>query len=167
MNFLKAEELALRIRSNEVSSREYFLYLLLLALALSLTTTTHSIYYYANTIERFNLSKIDAISDVIYVFSALIGTSIVYATNKRGDDKDFIGRYTALGFPAINQTILLLLFLYTITAAFAAFSGSKSLEIMIESDNTTFINILLEDVFLNIYFYWKLNKCIKIASHSF
>jgi hypothetical protein len=148
MNFFRDRELALRFKNRTVPSRERFWYFFLSMLVFSLLTTSIVV---KNLYQ--NINGWDFLCDIAGVIGVIFGTIVCYRTNRRGDDKEFIERVVSIGFPVLVQSIILtvgLTFLYL-------FVGSMN------EDKSTIYDLKVV-IFTSIYFYWRLNYAIKIAS---
>ena len=155
MNFINDRELALRFKNNAVPSRERLLYLLLLLIPFSMVTSTLAI----NALATEFANHWDNIIDVLYVITTLIGTIICYITNKNGDDKEFIDRYISIGFPIFLQIFLLIFLVYMLGTFYNIYY-----EIIEEFSETSSYDFLFSFI-LEIYYFWKLNSSMKLASH--
>ena len=149
MNFFKDKELALRFKNNEVPSKERFLYLLISMVLVSLGVFLsegegNQRNLYTNTFR------------IITLISCII---ICYNTNKSGDDKDFIDRYLCLGIPVAIRTIVLTIPACIVLVILSEITNPKGASS--KNDGFYFLHVVI----FQLYFTWRLNSAIKIASH--
>jgi hypothetical protein len=155
MNFIKDRELALRFKNNAVSSKERFLYLLIF---MTLTTLLSSSFFIADLYST-KLNQWDIYTDIVMLVLTIAGTIICYQTNKRGDDKEFIERYISIGFPVGIRSLLFLILIGGIFLVIAVLTAQGEI-----SDESTVYDLLVMTAFI-LYFYWRLNSSIKLASN--
>lgn len=155
MNFFKDRELALRFKNNAVHSKERFLYLLIFTVLGTAVTSSFVISVLYPTAPN----QWDIYTDIALLVITILGTTICYNTNKAGDDKEFIERYISIGFPVAIQALLLLTVFGVVFIAIAAFTSQDEI-----SNSSTFYDLLAMAGFV-LYFYWRLNTSIKVASH--
>lgn len=153
MNFINDIELAKRFSAGEVSSAErlrYFLLFMLLCYYLMSSYAGQYLPCYINQVYYF-----DYIVDVIEITFFLVGTLLAYKVNVSGDNKEFIERYICIGFPIAIQMALIGIFIYGVMSIYES-----------SSDTATNITDVIIIIVLNIYYYVRFYRAIKVASHS-
>ncbi|MES2252202.1 MAG: hypothetical protein V4482_00755 [Pseudomonadota bacterium] len=142
MNFFKDRELALRLKNNQVSSKERFGYLLI-------TMILTNLFLYDK-----HMNKWDTYISISVILLTVAGVIACYNTNKSGDDENFIERFTCISIPVMVRMSLICIPLALIKMLFShnAFEKSDIFKLM-------YYIISLS------YFYFRLNSAIKIASH--
>lgn len=156
MNFFNDRDLARRLRDGEVSSKEKFYYLLTFQVIYTIFFTAYvsdAIYSTGNSL--------DYIADIIIVLLTIIGTYLVYNSNRAGDDEDFIARFTCLSIPIAVHMIL-----FSLLAGFIEAALTMTEEDIMNEDYiyTTTIYGAVGLVLVVAYFYYRINSSIKIAS---
>ncbi len=155
MNFIKDRELALRFKNNAVPSKERFLYILLF---MGLTTLVSSSFF-ISSLYPTQPNQWDAYIDLSIIAITILGTIACYQSNKSGDDKEFIERYISIGFPVAIRTLLILIPVMIIFYGFVEFIRKEEIP-----DTSSMYDLVLNIGFM-IYFYWRLNSSIKLASN--
>jgi hypothetical protein len=146
MNFWDDRELAVRLKNNQVSSKEQLGYVLLSQLFLSISI--------------LDMMRVD----VLCLLISFLITIITYRTNARGDDKDFILRYTTISFSLVLRTIVFSL-LITLFFSILVFMVAKNYESISYIENKIFVVTTI--IYLSISFIYnlkRLNTTMKIAS---
>jgi uncharacterized membrane protein len=111
--------------------------------------------FFKNFEGRFVLIDDMFINGIVYYFLPIIGIVICYKTNKSGDDKEFLERFIALSFPIALRTFVLGILLGIIYLIILfSIPMLKNIDVNISFTVISFL-----------YFYWRLNASIKIASH--
>jgi hypothetical protein len=99
----------------------------------------------------------DTYTDIIGLLFAITVIFICRNTNKSGDDKEFIERYICLGVPATTKA-----FIITLPAGIVLVTAEVFLDEALNKSNIfSFIYIVI----ILLYYFWRLNSAIKIASH--
>lgn len=147
--------MALRFKKNAVPSKERFLYLIILT---SLCTGMTSSFFIANVFPK-SPNQWDVYIDIVMTLATIAGTILCYHTNKSGDDNEFIERYFCIGFPVGIQSFLFLIVIEVIFFPIASFMAQVEIP-----ETSSFYDLIAMTVFV-VYFYWRLNSSIKIASH--
>ncbi len=145
MNFFKDRELAQRLRNNQVSEKEKLVYLLINLIVISLP----SLFPASNTI-----------TVILHTALIIIGTIFCYKVNAKGDNQDYIARYMSLNIPILVQMIILMV-LFFITLVFLSI---KYPYIIINLENDKNIEVIINTLVFDCYFFWRLYGSIKIAS---
>lgn len=148
MNFINDRELARRFKEDAVPSRERLYYILIWAAFGGVFSSS-----YVMDIIHTSANKWDVSLDIIYGIGTLLGTILLYNTNSNGDNREFIERFTCIGFPVFIQATLLLFVVLTVSYSFTEIT-----------DETSVIDVVLISLSL-LYFFFRLNQSIKIASH--
>lgn len=153
MNFINDKELARRMRDGNIKSSERFYYFLIFMVGITIfmMNSTNSVMY------NGEYNKWDIALDKLAFLATIIGSIILYKTNKRGDDKEFIERYICLGFPVAMQMLGISL------ALFATYILLSEIQVIEMPEETTVVDYLLT-LIVELYFYIRLNKAMKIAS---
>lgn len=158
MNFINDRELARRFKEDAVPSRERLYYVLFaMAIVYILLLTDYFGEFSAET------NRWDIASVILQIFITFFGTIFVYGTNSNGDNREFIERYACLIFPIFVQYTLIEMILFIIFGIIV-YGGAFDVDdryIDIYISFAAFIIIAI----LDIYFFWRLNGAIKIASH--
>jgi hypothetical protein len=154
MNFIKDRELALRFKNNAVPSKERFLYLLIFTVLGTAIMSSFVI----SAIYPKTPNQWDFYTDIVILVITILGTIICYRTNKAGDDKEFIERYVSIGFPVFIQAFVIFI---VVGIFFGIVASTSQGEI---PDSSTFYDLLFMTAF-TLYFYWRLNSSIKLASN--
>jgi hypothetical protein len=142
MNFFKDRELAQRLRNNQVSEKEKFIYLLINLMAISIASC---------------LPSSEIIEELLYLSLTIIGTIFCYKVNAKGDNQNYIERYISLGVPIAIQVIILMIpFSFILSFLFIKFSS-----IIGNNEN---IEVIINTSIFECYFFWRLYGSIKIAS---
>ena len=155
MQLLDDRKLAKRFRDNAVCEKEQFLYFLAYMVLLSLATSTWIIFTLYDSVNHW-----DAAIDVLAVAYTLAGTIILFRTNARGDNLNFIARYVCLTIPVAVQTLLLLVILFAFVITGEAFAG-----LVVNWDDTTLLDFIIYVLTLS-FFYVRLNGAIRLAAAS-
>lgn len=150
MNFWNDKQLALKLKNNEVTSRDQFDYFMLF----SKIPQILSLFLSKNIVEFVLYGT--------FCCYMLFGTIKVYMTNARGDNKDFLVRYFTLAIVASIRT-----FVMTLLLIILHFPIIISL-IMTDMNEMKGGEILLIFFFIYInilfaYFFRRLNSAMKIA----
>ncbi len=155
MHFIKDKALAERFKHHEVPSRERFYYLVIMEVLVALLLTNFFFHSLAtDDWIYFPINHWNIADDILSVMLPLFGTILLYCTNAKGDDKEFIERYICISFPVIIQTLLVII---------AAFGAILMLTDWADHEEGTLYDVLLSLLFYG-YYYFRLYKCIKIAS---
>lgn len=165
MNFIRDRELAHRFKNNTVSSRERFIYFFIFIILVTIPTLSFVI----NSLYE-SLNEWDIYIDIALLVITILGMIICYKTNKKGDDKEYIERYVCIGFPILIQTIILMVIITIFLFGVINFISQHITFISddVKSEVTSkfyFIGEFSSSVIPMLYFYWRLNQSIKIASH--
>jgi hypothetical protein len=150
MNFWNDRELAVRLKKHQVDSSEQFGYVLL-PILVSLIILL--IINYSTNIESL-------VSSIYYCYITL-GTIIVYRTNMKGDNKDFISRYISLGIPNTLRSLIVGLIASAIVSLI--FMKIENNDDYLNTANIFKARIIFSNAFC-IYFFKRLNASMKIAS---
>jgi hypothetical protein len=157
MNFIRDRELAHRFRNGAVPSQERLMYFLIWIVPTYLLWTSTSLSYVGNV----ESTPWDIYFDIAGIVVGIAGTLICYRTNRSGDDKEFIERYTSLTFPiAVQVTLAVFAVVGGIVAAEILFSGAGIPDAYLEIVIGVLITLGL------LYTYWRLNGSIKVASSA-
>ena len=103
MNFINDRELARRFKADAVPARERFYYFLILTMGMVTVTSS----YVVDALHR-PINQWDIAIDIAMIILAFGGSILLFKTNAKGDNKEFIERYVCLGFPIIIQTLLVM-----------------------------------------------------------
>jgi hypothetical protein len=101
MHFFDAVGLALRLKDNQVPSREHFYYFLLGVITSSVFYTNFFVHQTSNAYPA-ELNIYDYAADLINIIS-LYGMFLSYKTNRKGDDLNFTDRFICLLIPISVQ----------------------------------------------------------------
>ncbi len=158
MNFFRDKELAERFAADNVSEREKLYYFLATVIIYSLLTSS-----FITSSADVPVAFTEYIFDILLLVLTVSGSIWIYNINKKGDNKDFIGRYVSLSFPIGIQTLLLAIILFIII-----FAGGFLITLNIENFNVSeygLFSVLIGTMFLSLlYYYIRLAYAIKIAS---
>lgn len=154
MNFIKDKELAKRFKEDNVHSKERLCYFII-----SSVFTTFAMTYFWND-PSYVINNWDIATDISSLIYVILGILYTFRTNQKGDDKEFIERSICIGFPIIFRLICFFLLPYIM--------GIVALEIFLDSPGDEVFSLygFLFMQILMIYYYYRLNKCMKIASNS-
>ena len=148
MNFWNDKQLALKLKNNQVTSKDQLGYLMF-----SLIMTLLPLFFSVKMLELF--------VGITSSFYSIFGTLIAYKTNAKGDNKDFLLRYCSLTIVylirAMGITLFVIVPLFIFIFFVFIYFGALSY-------NLIYITL---GVYLNIffiYFFWRLNSAMKIAS---
>lgn len=140
------KKLARKLRNNAISEKEKFKYYFIYVLLYMLPPI------YCKPLERAPGVLVELL---FFTLIYLIGLYYTYSTNCKGDNKAFIERSLCLSIPiAVRRFVLELLFVIIGVAVLPDNPRSNETAVF-----TTFVNFV--DL---IFYYYRLNKCIKIAS---
>ena len=156
MNLINDRKLARRLNAADVSAKERFYYFLSIFLLVQFLLSA----FLFSWVDSFTYDQWAIATDIFYFAFAIIGTTIIYHTNKKGDGKAFIERFICLSLPILIQ-IMLAFFL--VVFALSIYHRDMLGEAYTSWTNTQdFIFAMLE----NGYFYFRLNQSMKIASKA-
>ncbi len=153
MQIFNDTKLALRFRSDSVSEREKFFYFLIYTALISILTSTWAS---SNLLETIN--KWDIYADILIILSNILGTILIYHTNSKGDNRDFISRSLCLSFPVAVKALLLIILFYLLALLSDVFAGTALIE-----DGTSAFEFSMMAL-LMLFFYFRLNRAIRLAS---
>ncbi|MEQ1890439.1 MAG: hypothetical protein ABL951_14860 [Alphaproteobacteria bacterium] len=155
MNFIKDRELALRFKNNAVPSQERLLYLLIF----SVIGVTFMSSVYAAYTHSTKPGTWDIYADIAMLVMTVLGILVCYRTNKAGDDKEFIERYTSIGFPVTVRTLFILVPASVLCFVILALVMGGEI-----SDQNPVFNFLFVMAY-SFYYFWRLNSSIRIAAN--
>ncbi len=147
--------LAKRFQTNQVPSKERFLYFLTFLMVGTLILSSFSVHLLVPE----SSNQWDLVKDCLYLVFSLLGSIFLFKINEKGDGKHFIERYICLSFPVMFQTILL-----TIGMTIASTAIQNVLGNMDQLLNESMINDVIIVFLSQVYMYWRLYKGFKLAS---
>lgn len=153
MNILRDRELARRFKDNAVPPRERFLYLLLLMVMMGAVSSA----YFSNYVYAGGVNEWDTIIDVAVLVATVVGMVLCYRTNQSGDGREFVDRFVGIGFPVGIQAVLLTIALSVVYQIGLEVEG-------VETADQTSVHDLILITLTEVYFYWRLNSSIRLAS---
>lgn len=159
MIFLNDRALAKKFKASDVPSKQRLIYLLISTVGYLILDS--SIWLDPSDYEP--QSNWDIVTESTLWLMTLVGTIWCYVTNSKGDDREFIERYTCLGTVIIFQVILIALVFLGVFWLMLEYSD-RAYEFF--SDDGHFNACIYGfTVFLFTYIFWRLNQSIRIASH--
>ncbi len=154
MYFINDVALARKLKTNTLSELQQLWYYLVFVIIGVLLTSYTAIEFLAMPSSMWSY-----LSDATALLLTIVGTIWVFRTNVSGDNRQFIARCTCLGFPIGVQTLLLTIVVYGILYLAMGYDVEASATIVVMED-------YIASVVLVIYFYARLNRAMRIASHD-
>lgn len=156
MHFFRDKELALRLKNNEVPSKEKLLYLLFYIMLINLSSFP---------IERVKVEAADVYCWLIGTILYIIGIAICYRTNSLGDNKEFIERLICLIFPVSIRVAIISLMIFCPLLLISVFILKLypliSLNVALAGETIIYGFFFV----VSICYYFRLNKMFKIAAN--
>ncbi len=153
IHIIRDRILAQKFNKRTVSERETCIYLLLFLLSEYASKSAIVFDWVYETVNHW-----DTAQDVTVLLFTLFGILLCYKTNKAGDNEHFVQRFMCIAFPV---TIQMLAILIPIEFAFYA-SAEPVFGVEVPKDGSQFDLLFLTLGY--IYYYWRLNGSIRVAS---
>jgi hypothetical protein len=156
MYFWNTVALARELKSKSLSQSERMKYYLA-------SSTLYTFIYEINGYFNTSPSLISIVQSVATIVATVIGITLCYRVNARGDGQEFIDRFVCLSWPILMRIIVGFSLFYLIYYLSGTIIGGDRFEKFNES--TTSVDVLLS-LFFEAVFYWRVACHLQWASRS-
>jgi hypothetical protein len=156
MYFWNTIALARELRSKSLSQSERMKYYLA-------SSTMYAFIYEIGGYFNPSPSLISIVQSITTVVATVIGITLCYRVNARGDGQEFIDRFVCLSWPIFIRIFAGFSLFYLIYLLSGTIIGGDRFEKFNES--TTYVDMLLS-LFLEVVFYWRVAYHLQWVSRS-
>lgn len=153
------KKLTQELKNNTITEKESFKYIIGLTITASILI---SIIEYGPTRE---LTPINVLSSFTFIVLIIIGMAILFQANQKGDNKDFIKRYTCLSLPTfIQANVWLIITSFAIGIIIGISAGQEGMNFFTKHE--IYFNTALTLIFMLILPYYWMYQSIKEISQK-
>ena len=157
MYWWNIKALAKELKAKKVSQLEKFKYFF----AISIVAVVYLEFVYLVPLLE-ELTTLDVVGSLAYIFLVVLGTIFCYKANKEGDNKEFVDRFICLSWPiGIRIAAILIATLVLILIVGYSIAGD-AFDTYIEK--TTIIDVMVFDVGFTLAFYLWVRKYLLYVS---